>query len=176
VYSPKLHHQTGLGYARSQQTTPYEHELTITQVSQGWQQKACQAPVRNSGPFNLRLGMGLLVVTTLILIVRFLSRWLIQGTSIGWDDWMILVTWAGIVPSTFIVREMIHRGMGRDIWTVDPSGITFMLKMFYVEQYIYQTIIVSTKISIVLLYLVSSTCRPGIAFQNTDNLLQENFS
>jgi hypothetical protein len=101
--------------------------------------------------------MGLLVVTTFILIIRFLSRWLIQGTSIGWDDWMILVTWAGIVPSTFIVREMIRRGMGRDIWTVDPSGVTFMIKMFYVEQFIYQTIIISTKMSIVFLYLVSPT-------------------
>jgi hypothetical protein len=169
VHPTKLHHQTGLGYAESQQNTSQKHQLTVTQVSQGWQQKACQAPVRNSGPFNLRLGMGLLVVITLILIVRFLSRWLIQGTSIGWDDWMILVTWVGIVPSTFMVREMIHQGMGRDIWTVDPSGITFMLKMFYAEQYIYQTIIVSTKISIVLLYLVSLTCRPGIAFQVTDN-------
>ena len=43
--------------------------------------------------------------------------------------------------------------MGRDIWTVDPSGITLMLKLFYFEQYLYQLIIVTTKISIVLLYL-----------------------
>lgn len=113
--------------------------------------------------------MGLLVVTTVILIIRFLSRWFMQGNSIGWDDWMILVTWAGLVPSAFIVREMIHRGMGRDIWTVDPSGVTFMIKMFYVEQFIYQTVIVSTKISIVLLYLVSPTSRPSITFQFANN-------
>ena len=86
-------------------------------------------------------------------MIRFLARWLIQGTSIGWDDWMILVAWDGIVPSTVFVHIMINHGMGRDIWTVDPSGITLMLKLFYFEQYIYQLIIVATKISIVFLYL-----------------------
>jgi hypothetical protein len=86
-------------------------------------------------------------------MIRFLARWFIQGTSIGWDDWVILVAWAGIVPSTVFVHIMIQNGMGRDIWTVDPSGITLMLKLFYFEQYIYQLIIISTKISIVLLYL-----------------------
>jgi hypothetical protein len=92
-------------------------------------------------------------VATTVLIIRFLSRWLIQGSSFGWDDAMILLAWLGIVPSTVFVDVMIHYGMGRDIWTVEPSGITLMLKLFYWEQYIYQTIIVSTKISIVLLYL-----------------------
>ena len=93
------------------------------------------------------------VISTTTIVIRFLARWLIQGTSIGWDDWMILVAWAGIVPSTVFVHIMINHGMGRDIWTVDPSGITLMLKLFYFEQYIYQLVIVATKISIVLFYL-----------------------
>jgi hypothetical protein len=102
---------------------------------------------------NRAAGTALFVISTTVLVIRFLARWLIKGTSIGWDDAMIAVAWAGIVPSTVFVDIMIHHGMGRDIWTVDPSGITLMLKLFYYEQYIYQTIIVSTKISIVLLYL-----------------------
>lgn len=122
-------------------------------ASQAWQKKACQAPVRDSGPVNRAAGTALFVISTTVLVIRFLARWFIQGTRIGWDDAMIAVAWAGIVPSTVFVDIMIRHGMGRDIWTVDPSGITLMLKLFYWEQYIYQTIIVSTKISIVLLYL-----------------------
>ena len=109
--------------------------------------------MRDSGPLNRRAGNALFVIATFVLVIRFLARWLIQGSSFGWDDVMILVAWAGIVPSTVFVQVMIHHGMGKDIWTVDPSGITLMLKLFYYEQYIYQLIIVSTKISIVLLYL-----------------------
>ena len=37
---------------------------------------------------------------------------------------------------------------------------------FYVEQYIYQVVIVLTKISIVLLYLASLTYRSSIVFRN----------
>jgi hypothetical protein len=44
-------------------------------------------------------------------------------------------------------------GLGRDIWTIEFDNITMMLKYFYFDQYIYQLIIVVTKISIVLLYL-----------------------
>ena len=62
--------------------------------------------------------------------------------------------------------------MGKDNWNVEPSGVTLMLKvtpyttirhrhdqanhtpqLFYIEQYIYQLVIILTKISIVLLYL-----------------------
>ncbi|GAB7331132.1 hypothetical protein MBLNU13_g02611t2 [Cladosporium sp. NU13] len=43
--------------------------------------------------------------------------------------------------------------MGHDIWTVQFDDITEMLKIFWIEQYIYQSIVVMTKISIVLLYL-----------------------
>lgn len=48
---------------------------------------------------------------------------------------------------------MTHHGMGKDIWTIDPDDLTVMLKLFYVEQWIYQLVIIATKISIVFLYL-----------------------
>jgi hypothetical protein len=86
-------------------------------------------------------------------MVRFLARWRVQNSSIGWDDWIILLAWVGLLPSTILVRIMTYHGMGKDIWNVEPNGITLMLKLFYIEQYIYQLVIVATKISIVLLYL-----------------------
>ena len=66
---------------------------------------------------------------------------------------MILLAWIGLIPSTALVQVMTHHGMGKDIWNIDPNNITVMLKLFYIEQYIYQLVIVATKISIVLFYL-----------------------
>jgi len=109
--------------------------------------------VRDTGPLNRRLGEALLVIATLALIVRFAARWYIQNSSIGWDDWIILLAWVGLLPSTALVQVMTYNGMGKDIWNVEPHGIALMLKLFYIEQYIYQLVIVATKISIVLLYL-----------------------
>lgn len=63
---------------------------------------------------------------------------------------MILLAWIGLIPSTALVQVMTHHGMGKDIWNIDPNNITVMLKLFYIEQYIYQLVIVATKISIVL--------------------------
>lgn len=46
---------------------------------------------------------------------------------------------------------MTLHGMGKDIWNVPFDDITLMLKYFYVEQYIYQVVIILTKISIALI-------------------------
>lgn len=106
-----------------------EYLLTIAQESQAWQKKACQAPVRNNGPLTRRIGEALIIIATLVLIVRFTARWRIQNSSIGWDDWTILLAWIGLLPSTALVQIMTYHGMGKDIWNVEPSGITLMLKV-----------------------------------------------
>ena len=109
--------------------------------------------MRNRAPLNRRIGEALLVVATLVLILRFSARRYFQNTYIGWDDYMILLAWIGLIPSTALVQVMTYHGMGKDVWTTDPNNITKILKLFYIEQYIYQLVIVVTKISIVLLYL-----------------------
>ncbi|GAB7336690.1 hypothetical protein MBLNU13_g10360t1 [Cladosporium sp. NU13] len=45
---------------------------------------------------------------------------------------------------------MTHHGTSKDIGNIDPNNITVMLKLFYIEHYIYRLVIVVTKISIVL--------------------------
>lgn len=84
---------------------------------------------------------------------------------------------ASSLPCTDLPPIVTYTGLGRDIWTVEFDNITLMFKVcsmqpvlspnsfrhltilsscsqyFYFDQYIYQLIIVLTKISIVLLYL-----------------------
>jgi hypothetical protein len=89
------------------------------------------------------------------------------------NQWVSLVQ--DSVDHTNTPIAVTYKGMGRDIWTVPFDDITAILRVrnlsqqrslaipqerltyhaqdFYIEQYIYQVVIVATKISIVLLYL-----------------------
>jgi hypothetical protein len=51
------------------------------------------------------------------------------------------------------LKDGVHRGERRTCKLTCPTSTQY----FYIEQYIYQVVIVLTKISIVLLYLVSPT-------------------
>ncbi|KAM0700884.1 hypothetical protein Q7P35_012606 [Cladosporium inversicolor] len=121
--------------------------------TQGWQMKACQAPVRDAGPMSRHINLALLVIATVCILIRFIARWRIRGSVLGWDDWTILGSYILLLPSTAILQTMTFTGLGQDIWTVPFDDITMMFKYFYIDQYIYQVIIVLTKISIILLYL-----------------------
>jgi hypothetical protein len=85
--------------------------FTLTLVSQGWQKKACLAPVRDTGPRTRRIGTALIIIAFLLVVVRFFARWSIQDSSIGWDDWTILLAFIGLVPSTAIaqISEFLDR-------------------------------------------------------------------
>lgn len=73
-------------------------------ASQTWQKKACQAPIRDDGPLTRRIGDALLIVGAICVAIRFVARWQIQNSSIGWDDWTILVSYLLLIPSTVIVQ------------------------------------------------------------------------
>lgn len=115
----------------------------------------------------------MLTIACVCVALRFLARWQIQDSTIGWDDWTILACVILLIPSTILLQVMADKAMGQDIWTVPFEDITMMFKVrrlsmasllygttvdtriqiFWVEQYIYQIIIVLTKVSIILLYL-----------------------
>ena len=80
------------------------NSLTLKLASQAWQKKACRAPVRDTGPLLRRLGTGFIVIAFFLVFVRFFARWSLPNSSVGWDDWTILVAFLGLVPSTVIAQ------------------------------------------------------------------------
>lgn len=104
LHSDKLHHKTGIGWVIARVITYSTRSLTLRLVSQGWQKKACSAPVRDTGPRTRRVGTALIIVAFLLVVVRFFARWSIRDSSIGWDDWTILLAFIGLVPSTAIAQ------------------------------------------------------------------------
>jgi endonuclease V-like protein UPF0215 family len=73
-------------------------------ASQTWQKRACQAPIRDDGPLTRRIGDALLIIGAIAIAIRFVGRWQIQQSSIGWDDWTILISYLLLIPSTVIVQ------------------------------------------------------------------------
>jgi hypothetical protein len=78
--------------------------LTFFPVAQRWQKKACKAPYRNSGHITSRVGAALVTIAGLSVGVRFLARWKIQDSTVGWDDWTILASFILLIPSTILLR------------------------------------------------------------------------
>jgi hypothetical protein len=78
--------------------------LTIALVAQRWQMKTCKAPVRDAGVLTSRLGIVLLVIGAVCVGCRFLARWRIQNSSVGWDDITILTSYILLIPSTILVE------------------------------------------------------------------------
>lgn len=93
-----------------------------------------------------QVNIALIVIATPCVIIRFLARWRIQGSNVGWDDWTVLASYLLLIPSTVILQislyprpdcsdtadfsvEVTLKGLGRDIWTVPFDDITAMFKV-----------------------------------------------
>jgi hypothetical protein len=93
--------------ALSASSLQWSHVQTLTDThtaSQAWQKKACLAPVRDTGPRVRKIGTALIIIAFLLVVIRFFARWSIQDSSVGWDDWTILLAFIGLVPSTAIAQ------------------------------------------------------------------------
>jgi integral membrane sensor domain MASE1 len=51
-----------------------------------------------------RINLALVVIATFCIAIRFIARWRIQDSNIGWDDWTILASYILIIPSTVILQ------------------------------------------------------------------------
>jgi hypothetical protein len=212
MHPPQLYSQRSPAYVRTSSLCYTIFLLTPPPVAQRWQQKACKAPFRNTGPITQRVGIALVTLAGICVVLRFVSRWQIKDSAVGWDDWTILVSFILLIPSTIKLAEsaslfthcalVSHTDLtssGRkwhgsgyldcpvrqhypDVQGTSPWGCcgTNLFKhsmtdhgftqTFWAEQYIYIIIVVLTKVSIVLLYLVSPTCRISIILPITNNI------
>ena len=74
-------------------------------VAQRWQQKACKAPYRNTGPITQRVGIALVTLAGICVALRFVARWQIKDSTLGWDDWTILASFILLIPSTIKLAD-----------------------------------------------------------------------
>lgn len=66
----------------------------------------------------------LLVVSTLIVCARIVSRTVLTDWRLGWDDYTIILALVGTIIFTSFVITTTHYGLGQHIWDVPMSTYT----------------------------------------------------
>ncbi|RYP05796.1 hypothetical protein DL764_003565 [Monosporascus ibericus] len=91
-------------------------------------------------------------VTPLFLAIRIWSRKQ-SRSAIGWDDWMIVISWAFAQIVSGLMLASCAYGFGQHIYNISPENKLMALKLFYTAQTFYKFTTNLTKSSILLLYL-----------------------
>ncbi|KAF1944009.1 hypothetical protein EJ02DRAFT_442956 [Clathrospora elynae] len=115
---------------------------------------ACGAPIRNHRGQYVVLSNVMVSLATSFVVLRFAFKISVAKLDIGYDDWAVLATLIAAVPSAFItVFGTTKHGLGQDIWTLQPSDITEMLRWFYVMASLYFTQVAVLKLTLVFFYI-----------------------
>ena len=120
-----------------------DHLLIFSTATQKWETTACDNPVRNVSPLTEKVIWVMFSVTTLAIGFRLLARLTFLEGNIGWDDYAIFTSYAGLIPCTVIMEistsytetcwrsadcyTVIARGLGQDVWMISFDGVTDIL-------------------------------------------------
>ncbi|KIW06061.1 uncharacterized protein PV09_03234 [Verruconis gallopava] len=99
-------------------------------------------------------------ITTILLVIRLLSRALWRGGGLGLDDFFITLGWAVAAANTGLsVHAATELGYDRHIWDIDPADAPNAIKYGFVISILYVWSTSLTKLSILLFYrrLVAGT-------------------
>ncbi|ROW06945.1 hypothetical protein VMCG_04161 [Cytospora schulzeri] len=113
--------------------------------------EVCHIPKR-SRRTDLLSDIPVSVVSFLALILRLFSRWHFNK-KYGVDDWLMVTV--AIINVAFVVlgNYAAMLGFGLDTWYIDPDDLTFALKVFYIGETLYLTLLGLTKVSVLFFYL-----------------------
>ncbi|KAJ9624337.1 hypothetical protein H2204_010893 [Knufia peltigerae] len=69
------------------------------------------------------------------------------------DDGIMLVATLTVVVFTALNLQAANKGLGKDIWNVEPDNIDIVLKDFFIGEFLYIFISVVTKLAVLAFYL-----------------------
>ncbi|KAG7138076.1 hypothetical protein HYQ45_004728 [Verticillium longisporum] len=100
-------------------------------------------------------------LTPIFIIIRLWSR-IATRSTIGADDWTIMVSFVCVLVVQILMMFSVSYGFGRHVYELETQDRLMALKLFYVAQIFYKLTINLTKASILALYLrifVQRWCR-----------------
>ncbi|RYP40123.1 hypothetical protein DL768_010666 [Monosporascus sp. mg162] len=109
-------------------------------------------PGDNNGPQIQIPAIVFFAVTPLFLTIRIWSRKQ-SRSGIGWDDWMIVISWVFAQIVSGLMLASCAYGFGQHIYNISTENKLMALKLFYTAQTFYKFTTNLTKSSILLLYL-----------------------
>ena len=116
---------------------------------------ACNYPVRDKAGQYRAMSISLGTITVLLVLIRVaFKQFFSTAQSLGPDDKVILGTLALRISCTIInVQGLAAHGLGKDVWTMDPSELTTFVKFLYVMEILYLAELSLIKLSLSLFYL-----------------------
>ncbi|GAB7364610.1 hypothetical protein MBLNU230_g5414t2 [Neophaeotheca triangularis] len=120
-----------------------------------YQADMCGVPERDRSREVIITIWVLFTLVVVCVFCRFLARSnrLFNGPGYSWDDWMIAIAMPCLLAGNTMSDIMARRGLGHDIWMLEPDQIEDILMLFWTNQFTYIAMLLFTKISILLLYL-----------------------
>ncbi|KIX09440.1 uncharacterized protein Z518_00520 [Rhinocladiella mackenziei CBS 650.93] len=114
---------------------------------------ACGAPIRDRSSLVSGFGVGGGAVALVVFVVRICAKFIVPAASIGYDDFNIAVAMVRSRKIMLISTPVANNGFGKDIWTIPFDSITLILKIYFIDEVLYITIISTTKLAILCFYL-----------------------
>ncbi|CAK1360096.1 unnamed protein product [Cercospora beticola] len=119
-----------------------------------YQATTCNRPVRNNANTLYGVTWAFLSVAIIFVALRLLSRWRgLNGSGISWDDWVVLASLALVVVLDVSLNQETKLGLATDLYTNTVGSIEEILRWLYIGEILYITVVMTTKIAAVLLYL-----------------------
>ncbi|KAJ5665391.1 uncharacterized protein N7477_007839 [Penicillium maclennaniae] len=95
--------------------------------------------------------ISMTVLGAVFVALRFLSRWK-KGVSIGWDDYLVLVSLGFLFAVCGLNLSMIEYGMGLHADVLPVKNLVMIAKLLMAFECVYCTAVGIVKISILLMY------------------------
>jgi hypothetical protein len=111
---------------------------------------ACGVPIQSRYTTFLAISASFGITSLLVVIQRIWAR-LSTRTSIGPDDWCIMVT--TVVNIVVSVVGVKYNQLGRHIWTLTYSEITHFLIYYYISETSYLLMVALIKLSLLFFYM-----------------------
>ncbi|KAL7944690.1 major facilitator superfamily domain-containing protein [Trichoderma barbatum] len=109
-------------------------------------------PVANRGPAVLAVTTATLVLASIFVFARMVSRYFIVK-RVTWDDRIILLAWLISFFLSFTICFGVANGLGKHDADIPPSQISTLRHCEYVFSILYNPALMATKTSILIFYL-----------------------
>ncbi|RMJ25864.1 hypothetical protein PHISP_03290 [Aspergillus sp. HF37] len=106
----------------------------------------------NKTPQNNAVMIAMYVIAVTAVILRFVSRTMIQKTFLGMDDWVIA---ACLIPLTgLLVSSLVggRYGLGKHVWSVTLQDVVSMRKDLFSYIFVYLLLLSGVKTGLILFY------------------------
>ncbi|KAH6665001.1 hypothetical protein B0J14DRAFT_607146 [Halenospora varia] len=123
-----------------------------TLILSRFQASTCKSPYQDRSGLVVSVFIAVPALVAVLVIARLFSK-LLSGVESGWEDWIIGLALALIVPAIFFTFQMTSQGFGKHLYSLNEGDLLKILRSFYIAENIYVVALSVTKLSILCFYM-----------------------